>query len=238
MRSVYSLLLITAVVGVAPEVEAKCAMWGLNPDVLTATGATIAADGGILVGATDAEDGELEPGDVASQPGWRLRIGSRVVQPTLVTIAPGLVLYKLPADAKEASLIDDKRATVGKVTVGPKTPMLGAPKIKRIAYASNQGRKPSAEVTVELAAAPPSGAVALVIADAAGKPRSWRAVEGGKLQQLGYSRRRCKVLANGTVESKPKERVTVFWVDASGRKSPSSAAYAIVPQPVDTGDDE
>ena len=207
--------------------DAKCAMWGLAPDVLTPSNTAITADGGIVVGALDHEDGSVDPGDTASQAGWRLRIGSRVANPTLVPIAPGLVLYKLPADAKEALLIDDKRATVGKVTVGAKTPALAAPKIKKIKYGANSGRRPSARITVEFVGTAPDGAIALVLADAKGKPRSWGRVSGGATTALAFDRGRCRVLANGTIESKPGERVTAFWVDSSGRKSPASGAMAI-----------
>jgi len=216
-------------------------MWGLAPSVLTKSGATISPDGGIVVGADDDEDGATDPGDVAAQAGWRVKYGSRVASPTLVTLAPGLVLYKLPADAvgngvKDGQLIDDKRKTVGSITLGPKTALLGAPKIKKLMHDTRQGRRPYGKLTVELAAAAPEGAIALVIADAKGKPRSWGKVSGGAMSLLGYNRTRCKVLANGTIESKPGERVTAYWIDASGRKSAASGAVAIVserPAPAD-----
>lgn len=200
---------------------------GLAPEVLTPMDAVIAGDGGFLVGAADARSGAMDPGDVAAQSGWRLRSGSRVASPTLVTLAPGLVLFKLPADAADGQLIDDKRATIGKVTVGPKTAVLGAPKIKKITHDSGGGRKPFVTITVELAAVP-DGAVALVLADSKGMPRSWHLVDGKATKQLAFERRRCRILANGTIESKPGERVTAYWVDASGRKSAASAASAIV----------
>src|SRR5437762_9339930 len=104
-RALAALLLIS----LAPAADAKCAMMGLVPTVLTADGATIAPDGGIVVGVSDAQDGSVDPGDAAEQPGWRLRISARAIQPTTVGLAPGLVLYRVPADATEASLIDDRR---------------------------------------------------------------------------------------------------------------------------------
>ncbi len=199
---------------------------GLKPSVLTPAGAMVAPDGGLLVGAIDADDDELEAGDPASQAGWRLRLGSRVASPTLVPLAPGLVLYKLPAATKEAQLIDDKRAVIGSVTVGPKA-ALGAPKIKKITHDSVRGRRPVGRVTVELTGPAPDDAVAIVLADAKGKPRSWGKVvnKGGTLR--AFERGRCRVLANETVESKPGDRITVFWVDASGRKSPLSAITVV-----------
>ena len=224
----------------APAADAKCAMMGLEPSVITVSGATIAPDGGILVGAIDAQGGATDPGDAASQAGWRLKLSTRAVQPTLVPLAPGLVLYKLPTDAKGADLIDDKRASVGSVVIGPKIPLLAAPKLRRITYDSGLGRRPFAVVSIELDGAAPAGAVAIVIADAVGKARSWGRIEAGKTTQRGYDRSRCRVLANGTVESKTGERVTVFYVDASGRKSAASKAFTIAALhpggPVDDGD--
>jgi hypothetical protein len=66
-----------------------------------------------------------------------------------------------------------------------------------------------------------------VIADAKGKARSWRRVKAGEASVLGYSLTRCRVLANGTVESKPGDKITAFWVDASGRPSKHSRPIAI-----------
>lgn len=224
MRPLLAALLVCAL---APAAEAKCAVMGLKPSVLTPTGATVAPDGGLVVGAIDADDDALDAGDPATQPGWRLRLGSRVASPTLVPLAPGLVLYKLPVDAKDAQLIDDKRATIGSVTVGAQ-PTLGAPKIKRISHESQLGRRPFARVTVELAGPAPDGAIAIVLADAKGKPRSWGTIATkGKSKLRGYDRSRCRVLPNETVESKPGERITVFWIDASGRKSPLSAVTVV-----------
>jgi len=235
MRPILAAVLICAL---APAAEAKCARWGLKADVLTPTGAAIAADGGILVGAVEASDAALDSGDTASQPGWRLRIGSAVATPTQVPLAPGLVLYRLPANATEGRLIDDHRATVGTVTVGPKTATLGAPKLKRIGRDARGGRRPSSRITVELAAPAPIGAVILVLADAKGKPRSWgKLTATGEIKILAFDQGRCRVLPNGTVESKPGERVTAFFVDASGRKSPLSAAVAVTSDRVDDVDE-
>ncbi len=224
MRSFLAALLVCAL---APSADAKCAMWGLEARVLTKDGATIAPDGGFLVGAMDAEDGETRKGDAAAQSGWRLKLGARAATPTLVTLAPGLVLYKVPADATDAQLIDDKRAIVGKLTVGPRTAPLAAPKIKQVTHDGAQGRRPYAKVNVELAGAAPAGAVALVLADVNGKARSWGLVEPGTTVRA-LDRGRCRVLANGTIESRPGDRVTAHWVDASGRMSPPSAAIAVV----------
>jgi len=207
--------------------DAKCAMMGLAPEVLTPAGATIVPGGGIVVGVADAPRGDLGEGDASNQPGWRLRIGARGVTPTVIALAPGLSVYRVPGGTAGATLIDDRRATVGSIQVGTKTAVLAAPRVKRITYDSGQGRRPFAEVSVELVGGVPAGAIALVIADAKGKARSWGRVTTGKTAVLGYDRKRCRVLANGTVESRSGDKVTVFYVDASGRTSPRSRPFVI-----------
>jgi hypothetical protein len=232
MRAILAALVLCAT---APAADAKCAMMGLEPSVLTPSGATIAPDGGIVVGVDDVQGDRATPGDPAKQPGWRIKFGSRVASPTLVQLAPGLVLYKLPADAKDGTLIDDKRATVGTVTVGAKLPALGAPKVAKIDFEAALGRKPYTYVTVELSSPAPDGTVALVLADAKGTPRSWGVAKAGDKSVRAFDQRRCRIKANGTVESKPGDKLTAFWVDASGRTSPLSAAVAVAgTKPVET----
>lgn len=226
MRHAWSVVALAALL-LPTEARAKCAMTGLAPVVLTPDGATIAPEGGIVVGARPEQDASLDDKDAAAQPGWRLRIGARAEQPTLVSLAPGLALYKLPSRATQASLIDDKRATVGKVTVGARTPALGAPKIKRIVHDTRLGRRPFATVQLQLATPVPAGAVAIVIADAKGVVRSWGEAKPGETSVFGYERRRCQVLPNDTVESKPGDKLVAYWIDAGGRKGAQTTGTVV-----------
>jgi hypothetical protein len=41
---------------------------------------------------------------------------------------------------------------------------------------------------------------------------------------------------NDTVESKPGDKVTLFWVDAAGRMSPASKAITVTGKPPVTDD--
>jgi hypothetical protein len=234
MRHAWTVVVLACLA--ATDADAKCAMMGLAPEVLTPKNAVIAPEGGIVVGAVSEQDASLDDKDAAEQPGWRLRFGSRVEQPVMLTVAPGLVVYKLPATAKDGALIDDRRAMVGNVTVGPKTAVLGAPKIKKIVHEARQGKRPYAIVQIELSAPAPDGAIALVLADTKGKTRSWGQVKTGATSVFGYERRRCQVLSNDTVESKPGDKISVYWIDAGGRKSAASTA-TVVAKPGDSEED-
>lgn len=235
MRALLGLLSLSLFFG--PDADAKCAMMGLAPQVMTPTGAAIAKDGGILVGVIDERDGELETGDAAHQPGWRIKVGSQASEPKIVSLAPGLAVYKLPADAKDAVLIDHKRATIGSVTLAATAPAaLVAPKIKKATYAARGGKRPFANLDIELDKAP-QGGLAIVVTDAAGKPRSWGKLEAGKSTVRGFELRRCRVLPNGTIESKPGDQIKVFLVDASGRKSPLSNTAIVSPTKQEPDDD-
>jgi hypothetical protein len=232
MRHAWTVVVLASLV--APDADAKCAMMGLAPEVLTPKSAVIAPEGGIVVGAVSEQDASLDDKDAAEQPGWRLRVGSRVEQPVTLTLAPGLVVYKLPDAAKDVALINDRRAMVGNVSVGPKTAVLGAPKIKKIVHEARQGKRPFATVQIELSAPAPAGVIALVIADSKGKTRSWGQAQPGTTSVFGYERRRCQVLSNNTVESRPGDKISVYWIDAGGRKSAASTATVVTK----TGDSE
>lgn len=226
------------VIASAPSADAKCARMGLAPSVLTPSGATISPDGGIVVGVVDVQSDDVLVENAAAQPGWRIKHGSRVDAPKMVVLAPGLVLYKLPADAKDGQLIDHKRAAVGSVIVGAKQPAIAAPKLKAVKYESQLGRRPWERVTVELGAAAPAGAIAIVLTDPKGNVRSWGRVVAGKTTLVGYDHGGCRVLADDTLPSKPGSRVAAFWVDASGRKSALSAPAGVEgAKPADSDDE-
>ena len=221
------MLVVLLLCAVVPTARAKCKIMGLTPSVLTPTRAAIAKDGGILVGALDSDDGELAEGDAARQDGWRIRVGSQATTPTIVLLAPGLAIYKLPPDAKAGVLLDHKRTVVGEVTIAATPPApLPAPKIKKASYTARTGRRPYARLDIELDKVP-AGAIAIVVTDATGKARSWGQIEAGKTTVRGFDRERCQVLANGTVESKPGDSIKVVFVDAGGRKSPPSNAASV-----------
>lgn len=218
---------ISVLFALAPTADAKCAFWGLTPKVLAGAGdAPIAKDGGILVAALPSQEGGLDKGD-AAQPPWKFRGRGGLVAATVEAIAPGLAVFR-PGAGGTLDLEDDKHALVGKAHVDAAAPAkLAAPKVKTVTYAGERdGRRPWGQLTVELDGAIPAGAVAIVAADASGKARSWGRITAGQ-PLLAFETRRCRALPNGTVESSPGDKVTLFWVDASGRKSDLSKPIVV-----------
>lgn len=223
--AVLAAAVVLSLVGPSRPADAKCRMMGLAPEVIAVPQTPL--DGGIVVGFTDAEDIRPEAGDIAVQPSWRFVIDGKSVTPTIVTLAPGLALYKFPAGASgDISLVDGKRLVAKARTTTQALRKLPAPKAKAIRLEQRLGRRPFANVTVELDGDAPVQAIALVLADAKGTPLSWgRVTERGKVEVLRS--RRCHVLPNGTQTPTPNQKVTLFWVDAAGTRSPASAPIAI-----------
>jgi len=220
-----ALLTSLALIGplVPHEADAKCAMSHLRPDVLT-TQASIG--GGIVVAAESAPYDVADEGD-AVQPTWKLEVGGVTSTPKIDVLAPGLAVYRLPAAAGDATLLDGTKVIAKVTTIRTQPVQLLAPKVKGVRHEKRLGRRASAYTRVALDGAPPDGVVALVLADAKGKPRSFGVVTAGEKEITVYAHPRCGVVPNDTVESKPGDRVTLFWVDASGRTSPVSKPVTV-----------
>lgn len=222
-----ALVAVVAHLGLTTSAGADCAVSGLEARVLTPAATVVPVDGGIVVGAFNASRGKLDPGDAAVLPGWRLRVGNDVVKPQIKQIAPGLAIYRVAvANAFDAKLEDDQHAVVATVKPARRGgDPLAAPAIKRISFVDQHNRHSSTRVTVELAGDAPAGAIALVLADAKGAPRSWTVAGGTTLSVFATSD--CAVLPNGTVPSKAGDKVTLFWLGADGRVSPATKPLVI-----------
>jgi len=223
MARLASLLALAALVVSSSPVAAKCAMSHLRPSIVTS--APIVAGGGIVVATVQARYDETDEGD-AVQPTWRLDLGGTQSAPKIDVLAPGLAVYRVPSTAGAASLVAGKTVLTEVTTSKDKPAALAAPTITSIVHTRTLGRRASAFTTVTLAAAPPAGMVALVLADAKGKPRSFGLVDGST-EVTVYAHHRCGVVPNNTVESRPGDKVTLFWVDQSGRLSPASKVVTI-----------
>lgn len=220
-------VLLLALALVPTTARADCAEWGLAPKVLTPPNTVIAADGGIVVAAMPEARGKLDKGDPAVQPSWKIQVGGDSLKPPIELIAPGLAVYRVAvANAFKIELTDGGQALV---TVKPsrvRGDALAAPKIKRVTFEPRKLRHGAEKVVVELAEAAPAGVVAMVLADADGKPRSWGAVSGGATVDA-YGAPECQALPNGTVASKAGDKVVLLFVDAAGRVSAPTAPVAI-----------
>jgi hypothetical protein len=224
-------LALVTLLALAPDAHADCAVSGLAARVLTPPGTVVPGDGGIVVGALNDHSGKLEPGDAAVQPGWRLRVGSDLIKPPIAPIAPGLAVYRVAvANAFDAKLEDDQHTVIATVKPARRGgDALAVPAIKRIWYVEQHNRRGSGTaVTLELAGDAPAGAVALVLADAKGTPRSWTVAGGTTLSP--FSSPVCAALPNGTIPSKAGDKVTLFWLGADGRVSPITKPLLVEPK--------
>jgi len=189
---------------------------GLEPGIVSPSNIEIPIDGGIVVAAVTA-DIPLAPGDQSVQPTWRLHHGARRDTPNIVMLAPGLAVYRSTASTGRIDLEDAQHTSIAFVTAtSAKTKPLAAPVLKRVELVSAQG---FTHIDVDVADKAPAGAIAIVLADASGTPRSWQLVQKTSTHQQGYAQNKCAVVPNGSVLSQPGDEVTSFWVDAAGRPS-------------------
>ncbi len=205
--------------------NADCMLMGLSTKLITVDHHAVARDGGILVAAVPQARGALAKGDPAVQTGWRFaKLRGR---PTIVSLAPGLAVVRVP---KAAQLVDAKGTPLISVTLAGRLPALKAPAVKRIEYVGNtMGYHGSARVVVSLAGTAPAGTAAMVLLDAkTQKPKSWGLVTAGAATVDALSWYDCLALPNGTVMSKAGESVRVSYVDELGRMSPPSRAFQII----------
>ena len=211
----------------ATPAAADCRVSGLIAKVITPPNSEIPDGGGFVVAAIAHHDGALAPGDAAVRPKWHARIGSTAITPTIELLAPGLATYRVTKTGS-SSLEDDSGEVVGRATIAStKRDRLAAPRVRGLRYERSPNTMHSSEiVTAELDEKIPDGALAIVVSDLKGKPRSFHVIQPGK-PITPYYRFDCTPLPNGTIASHKGDRVTLSWVDAAGRKSPESAPITI-----------
>jgi hypothetical protein len=227
-------LALASLVAVIPSAaDADCpSVTGLAPAIASPSGFDLPKDGGVVVGAFGA-DVPLPTGDPAVQTGWRIRTDAGAETPRLVTLAPGLVVYRSSARSGRIALENDRGESIAWViATARKQPVLAAPDptTAEVVFAGGTVR-----IGVELATKAPKEAIALVLADSKGTPRSWSLVHRGSTQQNAYAQNRCQVVPNGSVLSQAGEKVTFLWVDQAGRVSPASKPIALGGKPVIPG---
>ncbi len=207
-----------------------CAVPTLGPRAMTAQATTIASDGGVLVSLVPSYGD-----DTADVTTWRFHTGKQLVKPAIVTLAPGLMSLALPANGGNTLVIENgAHAPLLSVTRGGKVNLLAAPRVRKASAQLVPGGPRSSqtnEVLVDLIAAPPTEAVALVIFGIDKQTttaRSWAAVSHEELSWVVYrSGGRCSMTLPGTVPSSAGDHVAFAWVDRSGRLSTMSAEVVV-----------
>jgi hypothetical protein len=224
------LVIILAVLGFVPSVaRADCAMWGLAPKVLTPASALVSRDGGIVVASIPEARGKLDPGDPAVQSSWRITIAGDSIKPPIDVLAPGLAVYRVAvANAFKVELTNGDKVLATVRPTRDRIDPLAAPKVTRVWFEDARSRHSITRVGVELEGDAPAGAVALVMADDQGVPRSWALAGAGKGRTLyTYSSGDCLALPNGTIPSKAGDKITLSWVDSTGLRSAATKPLQI-----------
>ncbi len=195
-------------------------MFGLESKPL-AGDATISREGGIVVGEVPVMlNGGKEPSPDRSA--WKLKGPGKPTAATPSVLAPGLVVYRAPANAASIEVLDGggKRLAKGSV-MAKEAELLAAPAIKAITSGTSRGRHPSTFVNVALSSPAPKEAIALVVGPAKGAAHSWGRSFANATSLNVYSTDGGCVsrFPEGTVLSQPGDRLVAFWVDTYGRRS-------------------
>ena len=192
----------------------------MTPDVTT-------AEGGVVVGTQFDGGSGKEEGD-ATQRAWTIKTKTGSVKPTLVELAPGLVVYQLPAKIDGGELFDGTKAIAKLARAkGPSLP-LAAPAPTKITYKEWPSRRGNSVQVAAVFGAIPADAIALVVVDAATKkPRSYGLVTAGALEIPVYYQGRCSALPNGTSLTSAGDKVILRWVDKTGVLSADSKPIAV-----------
>lgn len=211
MRSLLVLLVLTSSAGACPPPQPTA------PVPLMAGGATVMGDGGIVVRDGEGGGGTLQLRDAATgaalDGAWR-------------PLAPGLSVFQPAAQRdRDIELVGD----AGTVTVHqlrargiPATPVIKAARasVRKPAAAASMTVAGS-DLAIELRTALPAGAIALVVTDANKLGRLWLVPAKGQ-RTFVASIPTTKSCGVGMYPVYAGETITVAWVDANGRISPSS----------------
>ncbi len=207
-------------------------MFGLESKVLKED-ATVSQEGGVVVGEVPAMTG----GDKKPSPdrtAWKVRVKGKASAATPAVLAPGLVVYRPPATTAPYEVLDALGKRAGKAKVMAKeAELLPAPAIKDVVSGESRGRHPSVFVTVELSAAPPKDAVALVVGPAKGPAHAWgmASLDSAAISVYSTQGGCISMFPNGTVISQPGDRLVAFWVDTYGRRSRVSPMVVVEKAP-------
>jgi hypothetical protein len=228
MRMKSLLVLLTLV---PQPVDASCMHAEFIPALLTRRETKLPADGGMLVGfgySTNSENFEQtgpDPSDVK----WTAASGKKPIALTRTALAPGLSVYRTADGVTAFTVKNAKGKQLGAFTRDLKSNpgTLAAPQPRSLVVTSkDEFRSSSTTATLELAAAPPAEAVAVIVY--ADKAVSFESLPDthDKLTALDvyHSGGHCSNGVPGTGGLMTGSKVTFAYVDAFGRLSPQSTA--------------
>lgn len=200
----------------------QCAGTHVERRLVTSPATTLPHDGGFVVGDFSAPGlGTRRKGPAV----WRAEVDGRSMKPGTV-LAPGLVVFRAPSPARKLSIVEGTRVRgTARMTDGYGD-TLPAPKLVSVVDAPFP-EDIGSTTTVNLSAPAPADAIAAILVDDKGRPRTWGPVQPGARSIIVYDDRLCASLPAGTIEPSVGDRVTLLWVDSAGRPSAASNAVAV-----------
>lgn len=236
IASLAAMLAAATLTAALPRAQATCMSAPVGYVVLTPDVRALAGGGAVV--ATHA----FVPADKRVDGLLRLRVRGKVVAADPRTLAPGLVVYELPAGAASGELVLGKRV-VGKLRAvkGAHT-ALAAPAATAITVLTSPvSAKPEPsrggtheQTTVILDKPAPAGAVALIMFDEQGTAVTFASVSPGVTGALPiYEAYRCETHPPGHSGLHAGAKATLAWVDRAGMVGARSAPIALagVPRP-------
>jgi hypothetical protein len=222
------LLFLVALTLLPTPADASCAYVGMMPNLLTRRDTKLPADGGVLVGYTygndnDGEAGGADPSDVK----WTATNGKAKVTLTRTELAPGLSVYRPPANVSAFKLAGKTQQHGSYTHETTSTPTaLAAPVAKAITSKTTEGfRSMTTTTKLKLSTAAPADAVAIIAYDDAGKPLLYATLADTHDKILEFeiyeSGGHCGT-PHPTAEGSLAGKITFAYVDAFGRLSPKS----------------
>lgn len=232
-----ALVFVAAIAIPSASSAGPCAIRPLAAHPMTVANTVIPPGGGVMVSLSEGEwDGPIQSD--LSKTGWKFVDGAKQVDPVIRVIAPGLAVYEPPAGKTAIKLGVGMRRFAFQRTADAK-PLLPAPVATAIGYAGGNvpvGPRQSPVFTnrVKLEAARPNDAVAIIVftVDKTPVATSWTTAfnhTGAKGELEVYrSPGRCETPVPGLVPVLPGTKVTVAWVDATGRIGAKSKELTVV----------
>jgi hypothetical protein len=230
------LVALALLVPFAPTAHADCMRVELTPKILTTRDTHLPADGGVLVGyANTTGDPEPTGKDPSDATKWTASTDKKTVALTHTLLAPGLSVYKPPADVGSFTIASSKGDKLGSFTHDTKSgasTAMPAPKPLTLTVTSTAGFRhiTSTSAVLLLDAAPPPEAVAVIVyrvvnGKAAAISFATLADTHDKDTTLDvyHSGGHCSPGAPG---SAPSGEVAFAFVDAFGHLSPQSKTIA------------
>jgi hypothetical protein len=234
MRMKSLLLLLTLL---PQPVDASCMRAEIMPQLFTRRDQHLPVDGGVLVGfkyTTESTEYEATASNDPSDVTWTASDHKKLVTMTRIALAPGLSVYRPPTTATAFTLTNKKGTRVGAFTHDVTgTPVaIAAPKPKVVKVESEHDfRSSKTSATLELAAAPPAEAVAIIVYSVG--PTSNTAVSFAGLPDthdkltsfdIYSSGGHCSNDVPGSGYIAVGSKLVFAYVDTFGRLSPTSTA--------------